>query len=287
MTLVCWSGGCDSTLVLYELAKQASCFDPSVDSGKPVRAISFSFSQVPANREQARARTRILEWMKARNYPVEHLEVKVDTNEALNQYGNPQATMWLLAQQALRVDEHLYSGYHRGDDFWHNGHHFTETFKALQAHAFRTGQWIFTLAADAKYQIIEKLKKTADPGRPETSLYDLCWWCADARSMDEKEKLRDTPCGKCPSCITHTMALKEIELRAKIAAETPAEQATRPAPSPEELARSFHESYEKLAPSHGYETRKDSAVPWEAVPEKNKKLMIATAGAVLEKWKLA
>lgn len=50
----------------------------------------------------------------------------------------------------------------------------------------------------------------------------------------------------------------------------------------EDLAKLFHDNYERLAPSHGYETRKDSAVPWESVPERNKSLMIATCAAVLD-----
>lgn len=49
----------------------------------------------------------------------------------------------------------------------------------------------------------------------------------------------------------------------------------------ERLARAFHEAYERLAPSFGYETRRDSAVPWEDVPEPNRSLMIAVAGEVL------
>lgn len=51
--------------------------------------------------------------------------------------------------------------------------------------------------------------------------------------------------------------------------------------SPENLARTFHEVYERLAPSHGYETRKASAVPWEDVPEPNKSLMVAVAAELL------
>ena len=50
----------------------------------------------------------------------------------------------------------------------------------------------------------------------------------------------------------------------------------------EHLAREFHETYERLAPLFGYETRKDSAVPWANVPEKNKKLMIAVCREILE-----
>jgi hypothetical protein len=49
----------------------------------------------------------------------------------------------------------------------------------------------------------------------------------------------------------------------------------------EQLARLFHETYERLAPLFGYETREASAVPWEEVPESNKKLMIAVCAELL------
>lgn len=50
----------------------------------------------------------------------------------------------------------------------------------------------------------------------------------------------------------------------------------------EDLARLFHDTYEKLAPQFGYTSRGSTAVPWEHVPEPNKSLMIATAKSVLE-----
>ncbi len=53
--------------------------------------------------------------------------------------------------------------------------------------------------------------------------------------------------------------------------------------SAESLAQLFHETYEKLAPEHGYETREASAVAWELVPENYKSLMIAVAGEILKK----
>ncbi len=51
--------------------------------------------------------------------------------------------------------------------------------------------------------------------------------------------------------------------------------------SPEAVARLFHEAYERLAPLYGYQTRRESAVPWEGVPVQNRALMVATAAAVL------
>jgi hypothetical protein len=49
----------------------------------------------------------------------------------------------------------------------------------------------------------------------------------------------------------------------------------------ERIAAAFHAAYETLAPSAGYETRKESAVPWADVPASNKALMIATVEALL------
>ena len=52
--------------------------------------------------------------------------------------------------------------------------------------------------------------------------------------------------------------------------------------SPEELARLFHETYERLAPSFGYSTPPYSVLPWKYVAEVDKQLMIAVAGEVLK-----
>jgi uncharacterized membrane protein len=51
-------------------------------------------------------------------------------------------------------------------------------------------------------------------------------------------------------------------------------------PSDEDIARAFHDAYERLAPSFGYSTRTSSAKPWAMVPAANKALMIATVGEV-------
>lgn len=56
---------------------------------------------------------------------------------------------------------------------------------------------------------------------------------------------------------------------------------------PEELARLFHETYERLAPDFGYETRPESATAWEQVPENNRRLMVATSAEVMQALGLA
>jgi SOS-response transcriptional repressor LexA len=52
--------------------------------------------------------------------------------------------------------------------------------------------------------------------------------------------------------------------------------------TPLTLAQAFHEAYERLAPEYAYETREASAVPWNEVPENQRKLMIATCRVILE-----
>jgi hypothetical protein len=49
----------------------------------------------------------------------------------------------------------------------------------------------------------------------------------------------------------------------------------------EQIAAAFHEAYERLAPSHGYETREASAKPWDEVPENNRRLMSATVADLI------
>jgi hypothetical protein len=49
------------------------------------------------------------------------------------------------------------------------------------------------------------------------------------------------------------------------------------------IASAFHEAYERLAPRYGYKTREASAVPWEDVPNDNKRLMRAVVGDLLNK----
>lgn len=63
--------------------------------------------------------------------------------------------------------------------------------------------------------------------------------------------------------------------------ERPAETARLNAP---ELARFFHDEYERLAPEFGYTTRPESRVAWDDVPENNRMLMMAVAQSVLNRW---
>lgn len=53
-------------------------------------------------------------------------------------------------------------------------------------------------------------------------------------------------------------------------------------PQAERIARAFHETYERLAPTHGWQTQERSRRAWDDVPDENKSLMIAVARALID-----
>jgi hypothetical protein len=57
--------------------------------------------------------------------------------------------------------------------------------------------------------------------------------------------------------------------------------------SAERVARAFHDTYERLAPAYGYETRLDSRTHWALVPAENKKLMVAVAQTLIDEGVIA
>jgi hypothetical protein len=128
----------------------------------------------------------------------------------------------------------------------------------------------------------------ADESTPTESVYDLVAaasavirrWDADdvdAGAMDQDiERLR--------SAITEAAPDSAVA----VATDSPGccampEPANEPLVKAERIARAFHESYERQAPDYGYQTREASAVPWDDVPERNRRLMIAVVVDLLDR----
>lgn len=195
-SLVVWSGGADSTLVLYDLARQSS-------EDHPVRAVSFESDQVAGEKEQFYARNRVINALRKRGHHVRHGTIKIQSSGpfGFDCHGLPQATMWLYAAQCLREDEDLYFGYVKGDDWWCESARFTTMFEQAQAASGRTGGIYTPLRYIHKRTVLHRLQ--------EAKLLDLVWWCG-ARPEGRK-KARVEPCGKCSSCIAHETAVWQLE----------------------------------------------------------------------------
>lgn len=51
----------------------------------------------------------------------------------------------------------------------------------------------------------------------------------------------------------------------------------------ERIARRFHEEYEALAPAHEWATQEASAVPWDDLPDNQRRLMVNVVANLIVK----
>lgn len=191
MSLVLWSGGCDSTLVLYDLAVKEGTRD------RPVRALTVKHSMVNAWREQAAARKRILARFEQLGLHVACSQVDL-TFRGRHWPTSPmgQATAW-VAIAALMVEdkERLYTGHHEGDSMWLSWSNLSYAFQQLcSAGGKNDVRWETPLFDVRKRGVIERLRKA--------KLHRLCWWCEHPRG--------GKPCGGCAPCRAHELALHEM-----------------------------------------------------------------------------
>jgi len=200
-SLVVWSGGADSTLVLYDLAQYSS-------AKHPVRAVSFEHSQVPGAQEHYYARNKILLHLRNQGAHVQHTLVKVSTHgafEFLGDNSDPQAVFWTLAIQMLRPDEDIYFGYTKEAGWW-RGNHFGRVFTEFQRAAERHGALYLPLGMMARPAVLHRLKGLG--------LLKMVWWCEGERLATQrptKIKRAAKPCGKCGSCLHHATALWQLK----------------------------------------------------------------------------
>ncbi len=205
MSLVCWSGGCDSTLALLDLSRESS-------EAHPVKALSVSHPQVIGDEEHRKARQAILEWARNKGHHIVHQELHLRVHgsdgkitgaggkegwfNADQNGGLIQPIMWMpLAATYLDVREDLYMGYVREDDIWHYEGNFTRMFGDLQFLMNKKGSIKYPLKGESKVDVIRRLK--------ELGVLDLCWYCEDPK--------KGKPCDDCPSCRRHLTGLWQLD----------------------------------------------------------------------------
>lgn len=194
--LVAFSGGCDSTLLLYHAARRYGTPE------SPVRALSFIADQVhkrKSERETA-ARIKILKEFKKRGLHVkqELVELSIKHGCGMLHHGLPQAVMWLYGTQVLKEDETFAMGYIKGDDWIAHQADFRQVFSSLQKIAGRRGSLWTPLEWTEKRGVIHQLE--------ELDLLKLTWWCENPPA-----KKSAGPCGDCTTCQTHETAAWKLE----------------------------------------------------------------------------
>lgn len=195
-----FSGGCDSTLVLYQLAMDLQ----RANSYEKITALSINHQQVPSVTQQKNARVMIKAEFERRELAkyVNFIELDINTSQLamdLTQIrGLMQPGIWLAHVVAYCAStDSVYCGYHKGDDFWTRRHEAEVAFKNFAALQEKD----LTL----KYPLIEKRKSDIIRELKDRGLYDLCWYC------EVNDDTATVPCGNCYPCDCHQLAIFELE----------------------------------------------------------------------------
>lgn len=202
MSLLLWSGGCDSTLILIDMlrsTKNRSQFLSLRDNR--IRTIAINHPQVAGVEHNKEARKRMFPLLRKRFgwHPDWHSEVDIthDANAAIVPTGGIiQPALWVLyAIPYLEHDEDLYAGYIRSDDVWHHRDEFIQAFDGLQRLTNRIGKLIFPLEWKSKADVIHYLRKERFIKHP--------WYC--------ELPVGNSPCKHCASCMVHLTAVWQLQ----------------------------------------------------------------------------
>lgn len=239
MPLLLWSGGCDSTHLLFTALRDhqtnSEAQPPNPDTPSTVvRTITIVHPNVAAHNEQRYARQQIRDVLHKRGFDWSHLEVAVthhtpllshmrtarkkskivsnqtgcdfEANNAGDLGGIIQPLLWVpLAIPYLNTDEDLSVGYISGDDAQYYITTIRAAFDNLQWIAGRIGRLITPLETTSKAEIIHWLK--------HNKLYRHTWHCEMPRYQPVPKSdthARGRPCKKCAPCHTHATALWQL-----------------------------------------------------------------------------
>ena len=194
-TVVVWSGGADSTMLLTEHAHESS-------AKTPVRAITVEdHHQLDSKfmKSQRMARKRYLAWAKKQGYHIDHgsLVISVESGDAWVQHAAGQYSLW-VAHLAPYLPERcrLLFGYIAVDGFWHMKAEHEAALGTLQKLVRADWQIEYPYEWSKKYEVYRSLEGWKVP-------HD-CWW-----SCEEPKKVW-APCGKCAKCKERKVGMADL-----------------------------------------------------------------------------
>lgn len=203
---VMWSGGCDSTLLLYEVLET---YGP-----ENVVAVSYNYPWLLNNKSKSEEIHRELFKSKLRTMnktyattPINQLEFKIDMKAISGEFpglyyaGLPQAVAWLLSIPiCARDDSYIYTGAIKSDDLTLQLESYHDMFdgvsRTLSRKIYLREPYLYLTKAN----VIEKLMRYG--------IYDTTWFCEIPSDING-------PCYNCIPCKTHIAALTELSLGTK------------------------------------------------------------------------
>lgn len=187
---VLWSGGCDSTALLYYLAHRY----PSCN----IKAISVIQKYITSCKCDYEARKRLKQRFDTEGLNISYFTYHVK-NEIPNSFaGLSQPLIWLSTVPNLltQVDKAICFGYIRHDDVWHYKQYFENIFNDMNkiCCGSQYNELWFPFEWISKDIIVKYLK--------DNDLFDLISYCE--HEVDRK------PCGKCNKCIEMKHVLENL-----------------------------------------------------------------------------
>ena len=198
---VLWSGGCDSSLLLYELLDAYGCNRVVAVSYKYPWLDKEKYETERLHREAFKAKLK-LRGEKFAN--INHTEFNISTKTVSGNNidtapgGTPQAIAWILSIPLYAPSGYtIYTGAIKGDDLPLFIHEYSEIFSNIAKVLKRDINLRTPYLYLNKSQIIQKLI--------EYDLYEETWFCEEPKDVNK-------PCYKCTPCSTHISALCSLEL---------------------------------------------------------------------------
>jgi 7-cyano-7-deazaguanine synthase in queuosine biosynthesis len=178
---VLWSGGHDSTLVLYSLLQESSWTEP-------VYAVSINHPNLTDTqyKMEVKARNKMKKIFKKRGFHLIHrtITIKTPLNSKQCDEGLPQPIWWIaLMSQYLDDGDELHMGYIAGDDYWFVRQETELVFHNICKVMGKKCKIKYPLYAHQKVDILKELKKV--------KIKD-CWTC--------DQPINGRPCNTCKPC---------------------------------------------------------------------------------------
>lgn len=198
---IIWSGGCDSTLILYWILDWLK----TMNSDRVINAWTFIHNQLNDNKIswERQKRQRFIIWAEDKGFKNKILNREIQLPKetiSCNEGSCCQVAIWTSQiMPIINNDSLLFAGYHRGDDFFTYSifNNWMNLFISLSGLYNKNNKFCVPLYIHTNIDIIKYIKEI--PG-----LYDNTWWC-------ESVWTEGRPCGDCLPCRTHQSALLYYE----------------------------------------------------------------------------
>lgn len=200
---VLWSGGCDSTLLLYELLDTYGCKNVVAVSYKYPWLHETKYETEKLHREAFKAKLKLRD-EKFNN--INHTEFDISTNTISGNFmdvqrgGNPQSIAWLLSIPLYTTSGSIVYTGTIVEDLPLRIHEYCEIFSNVSKVLDRNIALRMPYLHLTKPQIIEKLF--------QYDIYEESWFCEMPVGINK-------PCDNCEPCITHISALSALEITTK------------------------------------------------------------------------